>query len=185
MSGNRRQTNCLKSGPVLISNVHCIYSKIREASYLNSWRYNILSWIVLSWPEIIFTFFERNPLQLGHEVLEDHLGLEDVLGEPDHAATGDGGRCCVLQVMNLKHDTHVGRKGQALTVGKSLQEEKNMLRNLGKKTDMYVQWNAKIRLITVECRNPNIWNPNYVEIRTIDRWVIRRLDFGHLGPFER
>jgi len=70
--------------------------------------------------EVIVAFLEGNLLELHHEVLEDHFRLEHVLGEPDHAATGDRGRGGELQVVDLEHDAGVGWKRKSLTVWESL-----------------------------------------------------------------
>ena len=50
-------------------------------------------------------------------VVVAHLGADDVLGEPDHAAAGDGGESGVAKVLDLEHDADVGRKGESFAVG--------------------------------------------------------------------
>jgi hypothetical protein len=70
--------------------------------------------------EIVVAFFERNLLKFRQKIFENHFGLENVLGEPDHAASRDGGRCGVLEVVDLEHDSDVRGKGETLAVGKSL-----------------------------------------------------------------
>ena len=87
---------------------------------LESRRDEVFAGAALALPEVVIAFFERNLLQLHHEVLENHLRLEDVLGEPDHAAARDGGRGGELQVVHLEHDPDVWWKRETFTVGQGL-----------------------------------------------------------------
>src|SRR6266699_5770339 len=54
----------------------------------------------------------------GLEVIRyHHVRGYRVLAKPDHATSRNGGQGGIPEVLDLKHDTHVRRKVQALTVG--------------------------------------------------------------------
>ena len=59
---------------------------------------------------------QRNNRQ-GVKVLAiDHRGFNDIFTELDHATTTDGREGSIMEMLNLKHDTNIGRKIKAFTI---------------------------------------------------------------------
>ena len=88
------------------------------ALHLHSWRKHFFLLLVGSAAnDVFFAFFQRNVTQTGQEVFENHFGGEDVLREPDHSATRNGGQCGLFEILHFKHDADVGRNRQTFTVG--------------------------------------------------------------------
>lgn len=55
----------------------------------------------------VFALIQWDATYASQEVVEDHVGAEDILAEPDHATARHGGQGGILQVLYFKHYTHL------------------------------------------------------------------------------
>ena len=56
---------------------------------------------------VVIAVVDGHVTEFGEEVVEDHLSAEDVLAEPNHAASRDGGESGEAQILNLEHDANL------------------------------------------------------------------------------
>ena len=94
--------------------MNCCYFPFLLYNYLQHRRCSLLL-VFCALPlamSFILSLVQWDAAYASQEVVEDHVGAEDILTEPDHTTARHSGQSGILQVLYLKHYTHL-EKGKS------------------------------------------------------------------------